>query len=115
MKSSQRASEWPAAAQRNSWIYYRSVLNGERYTRSPVNNSAALPSLKIPINADPTEPEFRGFIGSPIAPTDIEACPSRRKGRREMLRSRLELKGNSVRVKGAPGMLQIARRARQRE
>ena len=41
MKSSQRASEWPAAAQRNSWIYYRSVLNGERYTRSPVNNSAA--------------------------------------------------------------------------
>ena len=52
MKSSQRASEWPAAAQRNSWIYYRSVLNGERYTRSPVNNSAARPSWRSPINVE---------------------------------------------------------------
>src|ERR1700738_3442627 len=52
MKSSQRASEWPAAAQRNSWIYYRSVLNGERYTRSPVNNSTARPSWRSPINVE---------------------------------------------------------------
>src|SRR5712671_6657473 len=100
MKSSQRASEWPAAARnlrpRNSWIYYGSVLNGERYTRSPVNNSAVRPSLRSPINADPTEPEFRGFIGSPIAPTDLEGCPRRRKGRREMLeavRSRSRAQG----------------------
>jgi hypothetical protein len=68
MKSSERASEWPAAARnlrpRNSWIYYRSVLNGERYTRSPVNNPAARPSLRSPINADPTEPELPGFNGS---------------------------------------------------
>src|ERR1700674_4198578 len=89
MKSSQRASEWPATARklrpRNSWNHYRAVLNGERYTRSPVNNSAARPSLRSPINADPTEPEFRGFIGSPIAPTDLEACPRRRKRRREKM------------------------------
>ena len=52
MKSSQRASEWPAAAQRNSWIYYRSVLNGERYTPSAVNNSAARPSWRSPINVE---------------------------------------------------------------
>src|ERR1700736_2039662 len=100
MKSSQRASEWPTAArnlrQRNSWIYYRSVLNGQRYTRSPVNNSAGRPSLRSPINADPTEPGFRGFIGSPIVPTDLEACRDGEKGRREMLeavRSRSRAKG----------------------
>jgi hypothetical protein len=78
MKSSQPASEWPAAARnlrsRNSWIHYCSVLNSQRYTRSPVNNSAGRPSLRSPINADPTEPGFRGFIGSPIVPTDLEAC-----------------------------------------
>jgi hypothetical protein len=56
MKSSQRTREWPAAAQnlrpRNSWIYYRSVLNSERYTRSPVNNSAVRPSWRSPINVE---------------------------------------------------------------
>jgi hypothetical protein len=39
-----------------------------------VNNSFRLiGTLRSPFNADPTEPEFRGFIGSPIVPTDLEA------------------------------------------
>jgi hypothetical protein len=83
MKSSQRASEWPAAARnlrpRNSDLLSLRSKRRKVYTIT-VNNSAARPSLRSPINADPTEPEFRGFIGSPIAPIDLEACPRRRKG-----------------------------------
>src|ERR1700730_2753950 len=67
MKSSKRASEWPATARklrpRNSWNYYRSVLNGERYTRSPVNNSAVRPSLRSQSTPTPQNLNFGASLG----------------------------------------------------